>query len=201
MIFVTVGTELPFDRLVRAVDAWAAETGRDDIFAQIGHTAWRPRHIAYSAFLEPPEFARRLASATTIVSHAGMGTILSALRYRKPILVMPRRAHLGEQRNDHQLATARWLASTRSIAVAFDDVALREHLDRLDEVKVGDRIGAFADADLLAAIRCFIFADQHAARLGRVPLRPASTGAHDPSGHHVPSIRGRDARRPTARQP
>ncbi len=37
MIFVTVGEQLPFDRLVRAVDEWAAASGKE-VFAQIGNS-------------------------------------------------------------------------------------------------------------------------------------------------------------------
>ena len=97
---------MPFNRLVRTVDDWALASGRQDVFAQIGATDWQPAHIAWSKFLQPPEFARRFAEAEVVVAHAGMGTILSALQWEKPILVMPRRASLGEQRNEHQLATA-----------------------------------------------------------------------------------------------
>jgi UDP-N-acetylglucosamine transferase subunit ALG13 len=156
MIFVTVGTDLPFDRMVRVIDQWAADTGCKEIFAQIGETEWRPRHMNYSKFLEPPEFALRFASATTIISHAGMGTILSALRYEKPILVMPRRASLGEQRNEHQLATARRLSEIGNITVAFDENELRVQLAKFDELPASAAIGAYARAELIDTIRDFI---------------------------------------------
>ena len=125
MIFVTVGTELPFDRLIGVVDAWAGRTKRADVFAQIGDSYKRPLHIGYKTFIEPAEFARRFAEAQVIVSHAGMGTILSALQFQKPIVVMPRRAALQEHRNEHQLATARRLAALGKITVAFDEAELR----------------------------------------------------------------------------
>jgi UDP-N-acetylglucosamine transferase subunit ALG13 len=156
VIFVTVGTDLPFDRMVRVVDQWAAATGRDDVFAQIGKAAWCPRHIAFSRFLEPAEFVRLLTEASTLVSHAGMGTILTALQHGKPVLVMPRRAALGEQRNDHQLATARRLAELGKVRVAFDENELREQLARFDELSASAAIGAYAQAELIAAIRDFI---------------------------------------------
>src|SRR5687768_7811288 len=132
MIFVTVGTDMPFDRMVRVVDEWAQANQRTDVFAQIGETEWKPGYIAYSKFLQPPEFTKRFSSATTIVSHAGMGTILSALQWEKPILVMPRRATLGEQRNEHQLATARRLSELGKVTVAMDEADLRARLDRLE---------------------------------------------------------------------
>lgn len=156
MIFVTVGTDLPFDRMIRIVDRWAQENGRTDVFAQIGETDYRPEHIGFTKFLEPPEFIERFSSASVVVAHAGMGTILSALRYGKPILVMPRRASLGEQRNEHQLATAKRLYELGKISVAFDDVTFRVRLEHIENLQVKERIGAFAGADLLSTIRNFI---------------------------------------------
>ena len=156
MIFVTVGSDLPFDRLVRVVDEWAHDTGRDDVFAQIGDTDWRPTHIAWAEFLQPPEFARRFAEAEVVVAHAGMGTILSALQWEKPILVMPRRASLGEVRNEHQFATARHLAKLGKINVVMDEMELRSKLSGLHELQPRDRIGPYASDSLIEALREFI---------------------------------------------
>jgi UDP-N-acetylglucosamine transferase subunit ALG13 len=160
MIFVTVGTELPFDRLIAVVDQWAGTTDRSDVFAQIGDSYRRPLNIHYKTFIEPADFARRFAAADVIVSHAGMGTILSALQFQKPIVVMPRRAALHEHRNDHQLATARRLAALGKITVAFDESELLQTLERLGEVKAHERIGAYASDGLITALREFIDAGQ-----------------------------------------
>ena len=157
MIFVTVGTELPFNRMVRVVDEWTARTGRSDIFAQIGDTDWFPTTMPYCNFLEPSEFAARFAEASVIIAHAGMGTILSALHAGKPILIVPRRASLGEQRNEHQLATARRMREIGKIAVAFDETELCEQLEHLDELRAGRSIKQFADHTLTDTIRKFIF--------------------------------------------
>jgi UDP-N-acetylglucosamine transferase subunit ALG13 len=156
MIFVTVGSDLPFDRLVRVVDQWALTHRRSDVFAQIGDTDLRPSHVAYRKFLEPKEFSQHIASASTIISHAGMGTILSALRAEKPILVMPRLHALHEVRNEHQLATARRLSAMGKVSVAFDEDELWKMLDRLNELKPKGKIEAFASEDLLTALRDFI---------------------------------------------
>jgi UDP-N-acetylglucosamine transferase subunit ALG13 len=156
MIFVTVGTELPFNRMVRVVDDWARAAGRSDVVAQIGETDWQPTHIGWSKFLQPPEFARNFAEAEVVVAHAGMGTILSALQWEKPILVMPRRASLGEQRNEHQLATARHRSELGKINVAMDEAELRAKLDSLGQLRPRDRIGAYAGDPLITALRDFI---------------------------------------------
>ena len=156
MIFVTVGTDLPFDRLVRAVDDWAGRRGRQDIFAQIGASRWTPSHLPHRNFLPPDEFTQRFAEARVIVAHAGMGTILSALRWEKPILVMPRRAALGEQRNDHQLATARHLSELGRVSVAMDESELCDWLERLDVLEPRTPIGPFASVTLTSALNNFI---------------------------------------------
>lgn len=156
MIFVTVGSEIPFDRLVKAVDRWAGENNRHDVFAQIGRGGWEPEFISFTALLEPAEFKERLAGSSIVVGHAGMGTIFSALQNSKPILVMPRRGHLGETRNDHQMATARELQAMGKVSVAFDEVELLECLDRLGELTPKERISPYASQELVGALRDFI---------------------------------------------
>lgn len=157
MIFVTVGTDLPFDRMVKVIDRWAREHGRADVFAQIGVGGWEPESISFAHFLQPPEFTERFKAASVIISHAGMGTILSALYHGKPILVMPKMARLGEHRNEHQLATARRMAELGGVHVAYDEHELRQRLDHLDELASGPRIGTYASDSLVSGIRGFIF--------------------------------------------
>ena len=141
VIFVTVGTQLPFDRLVRPVDAWAARTGRRDILAQIGPSKLRPQAVEYRPFLSPAEFSRHFASAELVIAHAGMGSILSAMSQGKPILVMPRRASLNEHRNDHQLATARRFKEMGRVLVAMDEQELDAQLSRVESIPTAPRIG------------------------------------------------------------
>ncbi|MES2439811.1 MAG: glycosyltransferase [Verrucomicrobiota bacterium] len=157
MIFVTVGTDQPFDRMVKVVDEWAAERGRTDLFAQIGGGGWEPRSIPFTHFLSPPEFKECFSQATVIVAHAGMGTILSALYHGKPILVMPKKASLGEHRNEHQLATARRMMSLGNVTVAFDEIELREKLDHLGGIIPRERIAPVASGPLIEGLRHFIF--------------------------------------------
>lgn len=169
MIFVTVGTDLPFDRMVRIIDAWAGENPRREVFAQIGEGGWEPHNIRFTNFLQPPEFVEHFKAASVIVSHAGMGTILSALHHRKPILVMPKMASLGEHRNEHQLATARRMMELGNVNVAFDETELRARLDRLEDLKQPKAIGRSASDSLLDGLRNFIFAPP-----GTTPEKPTS---------------------------
>lgn len=137
MIFVTVGGQQPFDRLVDCVDAWAGSERlpKEAVFAQIGNTTHPPSHIDWAHSLSPPEYHACIEKATVIIAHAGMGTILTAIEMSRPILVMPRIASQGEHRNDHQLATARQLAEIINLTVAWDEIALRDWLGRLETIQ------------------------------------------------------------------
>lgn len=165
MIFVTVGTQLPFDRLVTAVDRWsAARRAASDpvrVFAQIGPTDLVPACVEHARFVEPGRCAELMREADAVVAHAGMGTILTALELGKPLLVMPRREALGEHRSDHQMATARRFAGV-GVNVAFDELELAQLLDSLRDGGDGrdggggPRIGQSAPQDFLARLAGFI---------------------------------------------
>jgi UDP-N-acetylglucosamine transferase subunit ALG13 len=135
VIFVTVGGQLPFDRLIHTLDHWAADEHRSDVFAQIGSSQSPPTHIQWQRFLSPMEFQAKARGADVIIAHAGMGSILTALDFGKPIIVMPRRAHLGEHRNDHQWATVHRLGADVGIVVAANEEELVGHLGRLEELQ------------------------------------------------------------------
>lgn len=156
MIFVTVGAQMPFDRLIKTVDQWARERGRDDVFAQIGLTDYRPSNIQWSPFLSTEEFKQRYESAKVIVAHAGTGSIITALQLGKPILIMPRRASLRETRNDHQVATAEQFRRFDSVAVALDEKELITRLDEIDNLRGRQSIEPYASRELVGALREFI---------------------------------------------
>jgi UDP-N-acetylglucosamine transferase subunit ALG13 len=156
VIFVTVGAQMPFDRLIRAVDAWAARTGATDVFAQVGRGGVHPQHIGWTEFLTPTEFRDRVLGARVLVAHAGMGSILTALEHGKPLLVMPRRGDLRETRNDHQVATAERFRALGRVAVAMDERALVDRLDHLDDLAAAAPIAPHASPALIDCLRTFI---------------------------------------------
>lgn len=163
MIFLTVGSQLPFDRLVAAMDAWAAANPGAEIFGQtceLGPENHVPRHFDHAPRLDAAAFEAALDRARLVVAHAGTGSLIDALTRARPILVMPRRAALGETRNDHQLATAARFAARPGVHVAEDAAALGPALDRLAGPGAGEAppaLGAEAEPRLVAAIRAVLF--------------------------------------------
>jgi beta-1,4-N-acetylglucosaminyltransferase len=104
MIFVTVGSStVPFDRLLRA----SVGTREEELVVQHGASAVRPVGAECVEYLDYDEFVRLLRRARIVVTHAGVGSVMTALEHGRRPLVVPRLASLGEAVDDHQLTFAR----------------------------------------------------------------------------------------------
>lgn len=156
MIFVTVGTQLAFDRLIAAMDGWAAANPSEEVFAQTGPAREAPKSMEHAEFVPPARADELFRKATLIVSHAGMGSILTALKYRKPIIVVPRKASLGEHRNEHQLATAKWLGDRPGVHVAWETEELLGMLDDRAALAAGQGIPEFASEDFTSKLKEYL---------------------------------------------
>lgn len=164
MIFLAVGTQLPFDRLTKALDSWCANTGRgSEVFGQIGKVgpeSFKPAHFEWQAQIGPDAFEAKVREADVIVSHAGMGTIITALYLKKPLVIMARRAHLNEHRNDHQFATLKRFRDRPGVFVIEHEDDLSGTLRHLfhEDVQMDDAsVSQFADDKLIRKLRNFIY--------------------------------------------
>lgn len=133
-VFVTVGTQLPFDRLVAGMQVWAemnacrlglmtVQTGKTRL------TVVNTAHIVYHQDLGAEAFGQAFDAADVVVSHAGMGTIIRAADAAKPLVIMPRLSTLGEHRNDHQLGTATKMARLPNVHVCLRPSDLDSRID------------------------------------------------------------------------
>jgi len=155
LIFVTVGAQMSFDRMIAWVDEWAMSENRNDVVAQIGPSDFEPRTLKVLPFMAPPEYRERMASADAIIAHAGMGSILNALELAKPIVVIPRLSRLGETRNDHQVGTAKRLSEEGLVLTANTPGRLAEQMRALTGRSLLQPIGAHAQDSLLTRLRDF----------------------------------------------
>ncbi len=155
MIFLTVGTQFPFDRLVKAVDE-ALETGLIDekIYAQIGSGRYQPRSFDYVEFLQKDEFDNYVRNSKYLISHAGVGIIMMALEYNRPLLVMPRRKKYNEVVNDHQIAIAKKFEERGYLLAAHDTNGLQKAIQELMHFMPRQR--AASSYAVANRIRCFL---------------------------------------------
>lgn len=147
MIFLTVGTQLPFDRLVKAIDQKEL-SDKYKMLAQIGNSEYTPKNFEASSFYTPSQIDDLMNEAELIVAHAGMGSVLTALKYKTPIIVMPRSAKLGEHRNEHQFATAKWIKDLKGVTVAHNEEELYDLVLSFNSESC-ETISEFANPELL----------------------------------------------------
>jgi UDP-N-acetylglucosamine transferase subunit ALG13 len=103
LIFATVGTHhQPFDRFVRV--ALAIARGQQ-LVIQHGHTARVPAgpSVQWHRWLTAGEMSALMRAADVVITHAGVATIVDAVRAGHRPIVVPRRRQLGEHVDDHQL--------------------------------------------------------------------------------------------------
>jgi UDP-N-acetylglucosamine transferase subunit ALG13 len=155
-IFLTVGSMLPFNRLVKGMDTWAKNHPDAEIFAQIGKNSWCPKNMIYRKIISSSEYRSHFETSDIVVSHVGMGTVITALEYNKPLVMIPRRPELHEVTNNHQLATAKWLANSPGVRIVYSENELAEAisdshgLEGLAIIETGSR------GKLIESLRTFI---------------------------------------------
>lgn len=118
MIFVAVGTQFSFDRLIQYMDEWGANH-QEEIVAQIANGEYTPKHAKWERFLDGNQYNQYIKEASVFVSHAGMGNIISARNNETPIIVMNRQFELGEHRNNHQADGVKWMAELSGVYTAL----------------------------------------------------------------------------------
>lgn len=146
MIFLTVGTDLVFNRMIKAVDEWAMQNPDIEIIAQLGAvtaTDYHPKNMREKSMLSPREYNQYCNDADFLIAHAGMGSIITALSIRKPIVLMPRLAKYKEHRNDHQLATASRFISREGVFIAMEEHEIPERIEAAKQFSSKSQMEAF----------------------------------------------------------
>jgi len=157
VIFVTVGSMLPFNRLIRAVDNWV-QAHPQDTLAQIGDGDYIPSHMRWARMLPQPEYRRAVEQSDIIIAHAGMGSYLTAIELGKPIVMLPRHASMKEHTTNHQLHTAQWLRNMLGVHVAMTEVELADAIEKALAQGAFDAGGfrSYAPESFLQKIRQFL---------------------------------------------
>ncbi|MGH3036593.1 MAG: glycosyltransferase [Gaiellaceae bacterium] len=131
MIFVTVGTnEARFDRLLAALDGLPAGT---ELFVQHGPSSLRPAGATCSDYLSFDEVVDRMRTARAVVTHAGVGSVLTALLHGTRPIVVPRLQRFGEAVDDHQLHFGRRAAAAGLVTLVEDTDGLAAAIARHQE--------------------------------------------------------------------
>ena len=160
MIFVTIGSAvegIEFTRLIKKMDEIAGKLD-EEVVMQIGAVPYEPQHAKYFRYTSYQENLSYFQKASLVTGHGGTGTILNALRFQVPIVVVPRRHEYGEHVDDHQVELAQRLVGNELIRVVYDieelESAIREMLDKRKKMGKGK---TYAERDaLIKTIKDFV---------------------------------------------
>jgi UDP-N-acetylglucosamine transferase subunit ALG13 len=110
MIFVTVGTTMPFDELLIEADRLAgASVFGEDVICQGGQSSYR---MSYGEqFIGRPRIDDLIAEASLVISHGG-ATVIQLLIAQKPFVAFPNPRGAG----DHQTSFLRQIATVADIS-------------------------------------------------------------------------------------
>ena len=105
MILVTLGTQdKAFTRLLKKIEQ-AKKKGiiEDEIIVQGGYTSYKSDYFKVFDLIPMDEFDALMTQADLVITHGGVGSILTALQKGKKVIAAPRLKQYKEHANNHQL--------------------------------------------------------------------------------------------------
>ena len=159
MILVTVGTsETPFDRLLEAFDV--DHRPDEELVVQHGASGVRPRGASCVDFLPYDQLVDAIRRARLVVTHAGVGSIMTTLASGKRPVVVPRLRRFDEAVDDHQLDLGRRLAVSGLVVLVEHPEDVVARLDTASELS---ELDSGPSRELVRDLKRFI-AERRAAR-------------------------------------
>lgn len=131
MILVTLGTQdKSFTRLLDAIQK-QIDLGniKDKVIVQAGSTKYKSKDMQILDLIPYDEFEKYIKECDLLITHGGVGSIITGLKNKKKVIAAARLAKYKEHTNDHQLQIIKNL-SVSGYILPLDD------FDKLDEVLI-----------------------------------------------------------------
>lgn len=130
MILVTVGSQkFQFNRLLEKIDELIdKKVITDKVFAQIGVSDYKPQNYNYTDFMTQDEFNKKLNESNLIITHAGTGVIINAIKKGKKVIAIPRLKKYGEHVDDHQIQLIKQFEKLNFIESCYSIEKLEEKI-------------------------------------------------------------------------
>jgi UDP-N-acetylglucosamine transferase subunit ALG13 len=93
---------------------------KEEFIVQLGASQYIPQHIKWFDYVTYDESLEYFRKAQLVIGHCGSGTIINALSFGKPLIVIPRLLKFNEHADDHQLEMATLLEQSQIARVVYD---------------------------------------------------------------------------------
>ena len=137
MIFITLGTQdKPFTRLLDKVESLLKEKKiKTRVVVQAGCTKYKSKYMEIFELLPMDEFEKMMDSCDILITHGGVGSIVTGLKKNKKVLAVARLKKYGEHTNDHQLQIIEEFSKKGYILPVNDLDDLENILNQVDKFK------------------------------------------------------------------
>lgn len=134
MIFVILGThELEFKRLLEYLEKMDI---KEEVIIQSGNTKFVSNKYKVIPFLDQNDFNQYIKESTLVITHGGVGSILTALTHKKKVITMPRLSKYNEHNDDHQLEICNKLSKDGYTINCTDYDSLKEAIENYNDIKL-----------------------------------------------------------------
>lgn len=109
MILVLLGTQNnDFTRLLKAIqENIDKKIIKEEVIVQAGFTKFKSKDMKIFSLMDKKKLNKLQEEADLIITHAGVGSIVSSLVKGKKVIVVPRLKKYDEHVNSHQIQIAR----------------------------------------------------------------------------------------------
>lgn len=123
-VLITTGTaeEYDFSRLLKIIDELCDRQIllSDDLIVQSNGNTYIPKNFEVHSMFSRAKFEQALQDADYLISHAGTGSVISALKAEKKVILFPRLEQYGELIDNHQLEICKAFEEKGYVLVAKD---------------------------------------------------------------------------------
>ena len=132
MIFIVLGSQkFQLNRLLEIMDRYVGQgLIQEDVFAQIGNSSYEPKHYRYVRFLDKLKFEEKMQAADIVITHSGVGSIISGINAGKKVIVYPRLVKYREHVDNHQLDIASAFEKKGYVICCYEEQDLLECIAR-----------------------------------------------------------------------
>lgn len=137
MILVTLGTQdKPFNRLLEAIEK-EIDNGniKDKVVVQAGCTKFNTDKMEVFDLIPIEEFDNLMKKCDLLITHGGVGSIITGLKNDKKVIAVPRLAKYGEHINDHQKQIIEKFNEDGNIIGIEEMSELKDALKRVEKFK------------------------------------------------------------------
>ena len=105
MIFVTLGTQdKEFPRLIEEINRLIEnKTIKEEVIVQAGCTKYESKNLKIFDLISHDEFEKLVSECSLLITHGGVGSILTGIKRGKIVIAVPRLKKYKEHESDHQI--------------------------------------------------------------------------------------------------